>query len=149
MMRIAGRGEDGRAKAISTDDDGLLKIVHGNKAIEEFTIIDAAEIRDVANKDYSINLSKYKSVTFVIYNSLDSDIDVLTRHDGVTLKVFDGNKFVDLRVTLTDSERYYKVILNSVLPELNNNFTTLMFRIKCATAPTTGFLTLKGYGELR
>lgn len=149
MMRIAGRGDDGKAKSISTDDGGLLKIVHGNKAIEEFTIINAAEIRDVANKEFSINLSKYKSVTYMMVSTLDADVDVTVKHEGPTIKVFDGNGFVELKTTLTASEKHFKIILNSALPELNNNFLSLMFRVKCATIPTTGTLTLKGYGELR
>lgn len=149
MMRIAGRGDDGTAKSISTDDSGLLKIVHGESAIEEFTIINSDEIRDVANKDYSINLSKYKSVTYIIFSTLDADVDILVKHDGPTIKVFDGNNFVELKTTLAASERHFKIVLNSALPELNNNFLSLMFRVKCATIPTTGSVTLKGYGELR
>lgn len=149
MMRTAGRGQDGLAKAIQTDNSGYLLTKPAINAIEEIPIFEALEIRDTNNYDKSINLAKYKSVTFIVYNTLDQDITVGFRNISQFIRIWNGTEFVNLNVTLDATTRGYRVILNSALPELNNNFYTLHFRLKCDIAPTAGQITIMGNGELR
>ena len=149
MMRTAGRGQDGLAKAIQTDNSGYLLTKPATNAIEEIPIFEALEIRDTNNYDKSINLAKYKSVTFIAYNNLDQDITVGFRNMSQFIRIWNGTEFVNLNVILDATTRGYRVILNTALPELNNNFYTLHFRLKCDIAPTVGQITIIGHGELR
>ena len=149
MMRMAGRGDDGLAKAILTDNTGVVKTAPTGNAVEELIVFNEIEIRDTIAHDVVIDLSKYRSVTFITRNMMDKGVSILFRPYSRTAKVWNGTEFVELKATLSETERYFTVILNSVLPELNNNFKTMQIRIQCAVAPTAETFTLYALGELR
>jgi len=118
------------------------------KAVEEVIFLDDST-RSTSNVDKAIDITKYKSVTFMVINTLDADTEITFRPFGSTAKIWDGTNFIELKTTLTNKERYFTILLNTKLPELNGVFSNLIIRTKALTTPTTGKITIYGLGVLK
>lgn len=104
MLRIAGRGDDGTAKAIKTDDNGVLKTNSTGGYI-----LDYINATGNTSKTYT-NLVKELS----IMNDGEENINVHVNEMNITIKsgeVFNG-KFVpfnDFSITTTSTYRVWVV----------------------------------------
>lgn len=73
MMRMAGRGTDGKAKALTMNEDNRsLKASPGG--VEEIAVFDYLEIRDTNNHNETVDLSKYNKVRWKVISTLDQPV---------------------------------------------------------------------------
>lgn len=139
MMRIAGRGEDGLSKAISTD--GLGQLLLGNRKATKLEHVELV-LRDANLKTLTLDVSRFKQATFYVLDTSNTSVKVWIIPEIINAVVWDGVKFVrsqDNKITIAD--KGYAVLLNSFYPDLlDRPQTQVSLRVQADVAPTSGSL---------
>lgn len=155
MMRIAGRGEDGTAKAIKTDDDGLIQI---SSRTDEIILVNNEELRVNTLRSVSIDLSKYRDIEFLISNTLDQPVNIaididqvnprIVRSDGTILRYLPAGGSENISHTVPSGVHksclsWFPLtgdIIKLPFKDLKSKNARLLYR--CINTPTTGSLTI-------
>lgn len=137
MLRISGRGEDGLAKAIATDNSGALLLGYRKAAkVEHAELL----LRDTNLKTLTLDVSRFRQVTFYVIDTLDTSAEVWIIPETINAVVWDGVKFnrtQNNKITIAD--KGYAVLLNTFYPDiLDRPQTQISLRVQATVAPTAG-----------
>lgn len=80
MMRIAGRGDDGSAKAIKTDNKGNVGIKFNGRKAPEYSLISSATLTAGTNSTFfDLGIDGTESEVYVLFEANKSNWSVRTR----------------------------------------------------------------------
>lgn len=74
MMRVAGRDDTGKARAVNIDGYDRVKTSPGE--IEEIVVFDLYEIRDTELHAIDVDISKYRTVRWKVLNTHDEPVNL-------------------------------------------------------------------------
>ncbi|MBM4762699.1 hypothetical protein [Bacillus sp. B15-48] len=148
LLRIGGRGDDGKAKAIRTDSSGHQYISSENSVIQRFFLSDL-ELRDTQiYQTETVFLHPFSKATFFVDNSTDADIRLRPRTDGIFLTYYESGEYKNTGGNLLIIPKNTRgLILNDMMPRVfDRHWINFAFSYNALTVPTTGTLTLKAIG---
>lgn len=146
FLRVGGRGEDGTAKAIQTDDSGILK-VNPNRKVEEVILFDK-EIRDNSVHVKAVNISDYKDFSIGIKNTHDASLlHFKTQLGGTTFvagnqKVMNGDAYEEISNSLPLDTVYGYTLSKQDLRLEGIYGTWARFTLQMGSIPSVGKITV-------
>ena len=154
---LMGRDPDGKAKMINVDENGNVKVQQSGTNVEIVKIFDALAITTTSTISSNlISLNRYKTGTFVLYHTLDVELELYPQF-GATLNssIFVNGELVSTHlapITIPPMSVQGRMILNTH-PTYKDVFSSgvhsVRFVVKAKTAPTSGSLTLEYWGSIR
>lgn len=137
------------------DDTYSLSTTITGREVEELIFFDALAITDTDYKvSATIDLKKYKKVSFYAYNSLDQTVKLFPQISGSASYYWDGaavNSYGSY-----DNDKYAEIppktatnafLLDTFFPELQDMvMQNIKWVARCEVAPTKGALTVVGWG---
>lgn len=169
MLRIAGRGDDGTAKAVKTDNNGNIGVVPVKRSVDVIDLASSISLRDTNPLYYLVDVSAYRDFEFYITSTLDQDMYIgaidkdnfepfnFSTDEGVRVRyspfISDANHRAH-KVEKLMAKQYKQPL--STIPMNKTDVTDmeifkrikLNFRlaVKCETAPTIGTFSIKFVG---
>ena len=121
MMRISGRGDDGKAKAIGTDNQGNLKIKIVNSHIERVPLLPSLILEGTSSiTTDTIDLSPFHKLTYIAINRTNVPVRVRPQVEDTFVSFFESGEFKSSSETgiIVPPSSGAKVILNDALPRV-------------------------------
>lgn len=142
-LPICGR-YNGNAKPIEADSSGNVKAKHMWES-NRFQVCYNLEVRDTAGHavpETAIDVSEYAIVSFRVINGLDQNVRVVIYDDVSTNGDYYAANADNVPLSFTSpTGGYVQVVTPDDIPQLNY-LSKIKIRVSCATAPTSGKLTI-------
>lgn len=150
MMRMAGKGDDDKAKALRVDNQGNQYVQLTGRTVEKLTPVNAVQLRSLNYQLITVDIKKYRSVFVVVKSSHDADISVRFRpSENVGYKEWDGANWILNDEVIFPANDSALFDVNSKLSYLNYlSVDSLNIRFQAKSTPTTGALTVYMFGVL-
>lgn len=121
MMRISGRGDDGTAKAIRTDNQGNTKVRMVNRNIDRIRLLPSLVLEGTSSiTTDTIDISQYPKLTYIAINRTNVPVRVRPQVEDTFVSFFESGEFKSSSETgiIVPPISGAKVILNDALPRV-------------------------------